>query len=30
MTYNFRNPDTQYQSGMDWHFDWGASLGAGR
>jgi hypothetical protein len=25
ITYNFQNPDTQYQSGMDWHFDWGAS-----
>jgi len=24
-TYNFRNPDTQYQSGIDFHFDWGAS-----
>jgi hypothetical protein len=25
VTYNFKNPDTQYQSGMDFHFDWGAS-----
>jgi hypothetical protein len=24
-TYNFINPDTQYQSGVDMHFDWGAS-----
>ncbi|MBB3933709.1 hypothetical protein GGR25_004787 [Kaistia hirudinis] len=24
-TYNFENPDTQYQSGIDFHFDWGAS-----
>jgi hypothetical protein len=24
-TYNFRNPDTQYQSGVDFHVDWGAS-----
>jgi hypothetical protein len=24
-TYNFKNPDTQYQSGTDFHFDWGAS-----
>jgi len=24
-TYNFTNPDTQYQSGVDMHFDWGAS-----
>src|SRR5450631_4145601 len=24
-TYNFRNPDTQVQSGIDFHFDWGAS-----
>ena len=24
-TYNFKNPDTQYQSGIDFHFDWGAS-----
>jgi hypothetical protein len=25
ITYNFRNPDTQYQNGMDFHFDWGTS-----
>jgi hypothetical protein len=24
-TYNFKNPDTQYQSGIDLHFDWGVS-----
>src|SRR6476646_3298145 len=24
-TYNFSNPATQYQSGVDMHFDWGAS-----
>ena len=24
-TYNFENPDTQYRSGIDFHFDWGAS-----
>ena len=24
-TYNFLNPSTQYQSGVDMHFDWGAS-----
>lgn len=24
-TYNLKNPDTQYQSGVDMHFDWGAS-----
>jgi hypothetical protein len=24
-TYNFKNPDAQYQSGIDCHFDWGAS-----
>jgi hypothetical protein len=24
-TYNFKNPDTQYQSGIDFHLDWGAS-----
>ena len=23
--HNFRNPDTQYRSGIDFHFDWGAS-----
>jgi hypothetical protein len=25
LTYNFKNPDTQYQNGIDWHVDWGAS-----
>jgi hypothetical protein len=25
LTYNFKNPSTQYQSGVDYHFDWGAS-----
>lgn len=25
VTYNFKNTDTQYQSGVDMHFDWGAS-----
>ena len=37
-TYNFENPTTNYQSGIDWHLDWGASqflskqfsVGAGR
>ena len=24
-TYNFKNQDTQYQNGIDFHFDWGAS-----
>ncbi|MGY3485142.1 hypothetical protein ACVW1C_003025 [Bradyrhizobium sp. USDA 4011] len=24
-TYNFKNPTTQYQSGVDFHFDWGVS-----
>jgi hypothetical protein len=24
-TYNFKNPDTQYQNGIDFHIDWGAS-----
>lgn len=24
-TYNFENPDTQYRSGIDMHFDWAAS-----
>lgn len=24
-TYNFENPDLQYRSGIDFHFDWGAS-----
>ena len=25
LTYNFVNPVTSYQSGVDWHLDWGAS-----
>lgn len=25
LTYNFENPDTNYQSGVDWHTDWGVS-----
>jgi hypothetical protein len=25
LTYNFKNPDLQYQNGVDWHLDWGAS-----
>ena len=25
LTYNFINPSTNYQSGVDWHLDWGAS-----
>jgi hypothetical protein len=25
VTYNFKNSDTQYRSGIDFHFDWGAS-----
>ena len=25
MTYNFINPSTQYQNGLDAHLDWGAS-----
>jgi hypothetical protein len=25
LTYNFKNTDTNYQNGMDLHFDWGAS-----
>jgi hypothetical protein len=25
LTYNFVNPATNYQSGVDWHLDWGAS-----
>jgi hypothetical protein len=25
LTYNFVNPSTGYQNGIDWHFDWGAS-----
>ncbi|MEH2469309.1 hypothetical protein V1281_001440 [Nitrobacteraceae bacterium AZCC 2161] len=24
-TYNFKNPDTEYHNGIDFHFDWGAS-----
>ncbi|BBC03305.1 hypothetical protein M2192_005179 [Bradyrhizobium elkanii USDA 61] len=24
-TYNFKNPDTQYRSGIDFDFDWGVS-----
>jgi hypothetical protein len=24
-TFNFENPDTNYQNGVDWHLDWGAS-----
>jgi hypothetical protein len=24
-TYNFINPSTDYQNGIDWHLDWGAS-----
>jgi hypothetical protein len=24
-TYNFKNTSTQYQNGIDFHFDWGAS-----
>ena len=24
-TYNFENPDTDYQNGVDMHIDWGAS-----
>jgi hypothetical protein len=24
-TYNYKNPETQYRSGIDFHFDWGAS-----
>lgn len=24
-TYNFENPDTNYQNGIDWHVDWGLS-----
>jgi hypothetical protein len=24
-TYNFKNPSLDYQNGIDWHFDWGAS-----
>ena len=25
LTYNFKNPDTQYRDGIDFHFDWGAA-----
>jgi hypothetical protein len=25
LTYNFKNNDTNYQNGVDWHLDWGAS-----
>lgn len=25
LTYNFKNPDTDYQNGVDFHVDWGAS-----
>jgi hypothetical protein len=25
LTYNFENPHTDYQNGIDWHADWGAS-----
>jgi hypothetical protein len=25
LTYNFVNPSTDYQNGIDWHLDWGAS-----
>jgi hypothetical protein len=25
LTYNFENPHTDYQNGIDWHVDWGAS-----
>ncbi len=25
LTYNFKNTDTDYQNGIDWHLDWGAS-----
>jgi hypothetical protein len=25
VTYNFKNPETQYRNGIDFHFDWGAS-----
>ena len=29
ITYNFMNPYTQYQSGVDGHIDWGASIALG-
>jgi len=25
LTYNFKNTDTNYQNGIDWHLEWGAS-----
>jgi len=25
LTYNFKNTNTNYQNGVDWHLDWGAS-----
>lgn len=25
LTYNFKNPDTNYRNGINWHLDWGAS-----
>jgi hypothetical protein len=25
LTYNFKNTDTDYQNGVDWHLDWGLS-----
>jgi hypothetical protein len=25
LTYNFKNPDTDYRNGVNWHLDWGAS-----
>lgn len=25
LTYNFKNPSTDYQNGIDWHLDWAAS-----
>ena len=25
LTYNFKNTETDYQNGIDWHLDWGAS-----
>jgi hypothetical protein len=25
LTYNFKNPDTDYRNGIDWHLDWGIS-----
>jgi len=25
MTFNFKNTDTDYRNGLDWHLDWGAS-----